>query len=178
MCDAATPVAEEICEEAGAVSVNVDTLAARVSIADLSYRYAAALDARDWTLLEQVFANDAVYSIGAYGEFVGVPAIAEKLSELLGGYDSTQHLIGNPISDVDGGRARSTCYVRAYHQWTDQEGCRHTMELGGVYRDELVNGPQGWRITHRVLDVLWREGVANLSSAAKGGEETRVSDPR
>lgn len=140
----------------------------RIAIADVLYRYAAALDTRDWKLLEQVFAADAAYVMGAYGTFVGPAAIAEQLAWVLGGYDATQHLIANPVAEIDGARARAISNVRAYHHWL-ADGAARTMEVGGVYRDELVRTPDGWRISHRVLDVTWREGVANLPAASASG---------
>ena len=156
--------------------MSADEAAQRLAIADVLYRYATALDARDWQLLEQVFAEDAVYAIGAYGECAGPRAIGERLSQLLGAYDATQHLIGNAVIEVDGARARSTSYVRAYHHWIEADGPR-TMEVGGVYRDELTRTPQGWRIARRVLDVVWREGVAKIAGPGSV-DERRGDDPR
>jgi hypothetical protein len=153
--------------------VNVEEIADRLSIADVLYRYATALDTRDWALLEAVFARDGVYVMGARGEFAGVDAIAEKLSSVLGGYDSTQHLIGNPTIAVDGGRAHSTSSVRADHHWVDDAGA-HTMELGGVYRDVLARTPQGWRIEHRVLEVIWREGAPRATRSDESDARVRA----
>jgi len=79
------------------------------------------------------------------------------------------------VVELDGARARSTCNVRAYHRWADGEGRVHTMEIGGVYRDELVGGADGWRIAERVLEVRWRDGVANLPSGAGGTDGSRVA---
>jgi hypothetical protein len=30
--------------------------------------------------------------------------------------------------------------------------------IAGRYEDQLVRTPAGWRIHHRVLTVMWREG--------------------
>jgi SnoaL-like protein len=146
------------------VSKDSDPIEQRLRIADVLYRYATALDARDWGLLTEVFAEGATYSIGAYGVVRGVDAIAAKIAELIGGYESTQHLVANPVIEVDGSHARSTSYVRAYHHWTGDDHSRNKMEIGGVYRDELVSTPHGWRITHRVLEVNWRDGAAIVPS--------------
>src|ERR1700730_1259293 len=151
---------------ATAVSTDSDGIEQRLRIADVLYRYATALDARDWELLAQVFAEDAIYSIGAHGEIRGVSAIAARIAELIGGYESTQHLVTNPVIEVDGTHARSTSYVRAYHHWTGDDRSRNKMELGGVYRDELVSTAHGWRITHRVLEVRWKEGAAMVPGGA------------
>jgi hypothetical protein len=159
------------------VPVDVDEVVERLGIADVLCRYATALDTRDWPLLEQVFAAGATYEIGTYGEFFGPAAIADKLAQILSGYHSTQHLLGNMVSAVDGGTARSSSYVRAYHHWVDQDG-RHTMEVGGVYRDQLVRTDEGWRIVRRVLDVIWREGVAHTAAVADDAVEARGPSSR
>jgi 3-phenylpropionate/cinnamic acid dioxygenase small subunit len=150
------------------VTADLDAIAHKLEITEVLYLYATALDTRDWELLRLVFAEDAVYSIGQHGEFTGVRAISEKISSLIGGYESTQHLITNPVIELDGKSARSRCYVHAQHYLTAQRTGANTYEIGGTYRDEFVRTGDGWRITRRVLEVGWRDGNAGLSAAARG----------
>ena len=147
--------------------MDLELIVQKLEITDVLYRYATALDTRDWGLLGEVFAPDAVYTIGVHGEFVGPSAIGAKIASLIGGYESTQHLITNPVIDIDGDRARASCYLHAQHYLPDQRTGGNTYEMGGTYRDELVRTPDGWRIARRVLDVAWRDGNAAISAEAQ-----------
>ena len=111
--------------------------------------------------------REAVYTIGAHGDFIGPQAIGDKIASLIGGYESTQHMITNPVIEIDGDRARASCYLHGQHYMPDQRTGGNTYEMGGTYRDELVRTADGWRITRRVLDVAWREGNAAISAEAQ-----------
>jgi 3-phenylpropionate/cinnamic acid dioxygenase small subunit len=149
------------------VTVDLEAIGQKLEITDVLYRYATALDTRDWALLGEVFADDAVYAIGQHGEFTGPRAIAEKISSLIGGYESTQHLIANPVIEVDGESAHGRCYLHALHYLTAQQTGANTYEMGGTYFDEFVRTAAGWRIKHRVLEIAWREGNAGLAALAQ-----------
>jgi ketosteroid isomerase-like protein len=142
--------------------MELQEVADRLEIAEVLYRYATALDTRDWALLSAVFVEDAVYRMGVRGEFAGPDAIADKLKDVLGPLRATQHLMGNPVITVDGDTARSTSYVRAQHYRTDHSNGGNTLDMGGIYADELIRTQDGWRIAHRVLEITWREGNGGL----------------
>jgi 3-phenylpropionate/cinnamic acid dioxygenase small subunit len=143
-------------------AVELQEIADRFAIAEVLYRYSTALDTRDWALLHEVFTPDGVYRMGVRGEFTGPDAIAEKLQEVLGRLDATQHLIGNPMIVVEGDTARCSSYVRAQHYRTRHATGGNTLDMGGTYVDELVRTEDGWRIAHRVLEITWREGNGGI----------------
>jgi 3-phenylpropionate/cinnamic acid dioxygenase small subunit len=149
------------------MSADIDLIAQKLEITELLYRYATALDTRDWDLLGQVFAPEAVYTIGVHGDFTGPRAIGEKIASLIGGYEATQHLITNPVIELDGDTARAHCYLHAQHYLPDQRTGGNTYEMGGTYHDDLVRTADGWRIARRVLDVAWRDGNAAISAEAQ-----------
>jgi 3-phenylpropionate/cinnamic acid dioxygenase small subunit len=146
---------------------DLELIAEKLEITEVLYRYATALDTRDWALLAGVFAPDAVYTIGPHGDFTGPQAIGAKIASLIGGYESTQHLITNPVIEITGGSARASCYLHAQHCLPDQRTGSSTYEMGGTYRDELVHTSDGWRIQRRVLEVAWRDGNGALSAEAQ-----------
>jgi 3-phenylpropionate/cinnamic acid dioxygenase small subunit len=142
--------------------MELQEIADRLEITEVLYRYATALDTQEWGSLTTVFTEDAAYRMGVRGEFTGVNAIAAKLEEVLGKLQATQHLIGNATIVVDGDTARSTSYVRAQHYRTGHETGGNTLDMGGTYVDELVRTEDGWRISHRVLEITWREGNSGI----------------
>jgi 3-phenylpropionate/cinnamic acid dioxygenase small subunit len=146
---------------------DLERIADKLEITDVLYRYATALDQRDWALLAEVFAPEAVYTMGARGDFTGPEAIGAKIASLIGGYESTQHMITNPVIEINGDAARASCYLHGQHYMPDQRTGGNTYEMGGTYRDELARTAAGWRITRRVLEVAWREGNAAISAEAQ-----------
>jgi ketosteroid isomerase-like protein len=137
----------------------IEQLSDKLEITETLYRYATALDTRDRELLRDVFLEDAVFLIGAgVGEYRGVEAIGSVVSEFLGGLEASQHIITNPVIELDGDRATSTCYLHAQHYMPDQRTGGNTLEIGGTYRDTLVRTADGWRIQQRELQVTWTEG--------------------
>jgi 3-phenylpropionate/cinnamic acid dioxygenase small subunit len=149
------------------MAIELERIADTQDVTDVLYRYATALDTRDWALLAQVFAPEAVYTIGAHGDFTGPEAIGAKIASLIGGYESTRHMITNPVIEVDGDAARASCYLHGQHYMPDQRTGGNTYGIGGTYRDELRRTAAGWRITRRVLEVAWREGNAAISAEAQ-----------
>lgn len=138
----------------------------RERIVDVLYRYATALDDRDWELLASCFTEDAVadfLELGGVNE--GREAIVELCRSVLSGLDASQHLIGNPRVSLDGDRATATCYVQAQHLLVSASG-GDTYLVGGTYRDRLLRTEHGWRIEHRTLEATWQDGNAGVFAEA------------
>ena len=71
--------------------MNSDDHAAIRAVLD---RYAEALDSRDWEMLDEVFAPDAVFEFGEFLTRTRAEAVAMIRSHL-DGCGPTQHLLGN-----------------------------------------------------------------------------------
>ena len=122
--------------------------------------YARALDARDWSALDRVFAPDVKMDFGMWqaenrGEGV------KYMREFLDGCGRTQHLLGTHDISIDGDHAASRVYVRAFHQGRG-DARTTTYEMGGEYQDELQRTADGWRITARRLNVLFQAGDPSI----------------
>lgn len=144
------------------LATQVRALQDRLEIGDLLLRYGMALDSHDWPLLRECFLPEAVADYGALeGRNEGVEEIIAACHRALVGLDSSQHLIANVLSEVDGDEARATSYLHAQHYLVSPSGV-NTFVVGGTYRDELVRTPEGWRIAHRVLETTWTDGNANV----------------
>lgn len=114
-------------------------------------RYAEALDAKDWALLDQVFTPEVVGEFGG-GPLVGREAVREMVQRALGGCGPTEHELANHRVEIDGDTARCVCDVRAIHAGVGA-AAEQRYELFGEYRDELVRTEQGWRIARREMIV-------------------------
>ena len=74
-----------------------DALRDKQAIAAVCYRYAFALDARDWTALRTCFTADATAYYRDLNATHGYPAIETRIRGALAPLSSTQHLIGNVL---------------------------------------------------------------------------------
>ena len=132
----------------------------RAAICDLLNRYAEALDTRAWELLDEVFADDAVFEFGEFRTRTRAEAVAMIRSHL-DGCGPTQHLLGNHRVEIDGDRAFSHVYVRAFHLDRNEASGR-TYEMFGEYRDELGRTAAGWRSVHRRGKVFFELGTREV----------------
>ena len=122
----------------------------RIEIQDLLARYTQAIDQRDWDALDQVFTPDAYIDYSAMGgESGGVSEIKEFLARVMPMFESTQHLLGSSVVDIDGdtANARTICHNPMVLTGGDDP---HLLVCGLWYRDKLVRTPAGWRISERV----------------------------
>jgi ketosteroid isomerase-like protein len=144
------------------------------AIVEVTHRYCAALDGRDWAALARCFTPDAVATYGRVpGRHEGLPAIERVCRQALEPLDVSQHLVASHLVDISGDAARSRCYVRAQHTRRGLDGGENFM-VAGTYEDEWRRTPQGWRITSRTLVVTWTEGnPAVLARRPAQGSEAR-----
>jgi hypothetical protein len=120
-------------------------------------RYCRALDTKDWPLLGTVFLPDATADLATPSPLVGVTAITDRIRTALEHLDDCQHLVGNHEVTVDGDSASHRCYLQAQHVRKAAVGGPNYL-VGGRYEDRLVRTPDGWRIAHRTLTVMWTDG--------------------
>jgi len=132
----------------------------RVAVIDTVNRYATALDARDWKLLDEVFTEDAEADLGGQ-KLAGREALVGLVRRMLGGSGPSQHLLGNHRVELDGDRARCVCQVRAFSAGAGPASSR-SYELLGEYRDELVCTPKGWRIARREMKIHHEIGTRDV----------------
>ncbi len=136
----------------------LDELFDHRDICDLLFRYARALDEKDWELLATCFTPDAVALYGeVLGRKEGFEAIAATCRAALGHLDSSQHIVTNAEIEVAGESATARCYVHAQHTKAGTPG-GDNLTIGGIYIDEIVLTDAGWRIRQRELKMLWQEG--------------------
>ena len=86
--------------------MNAGQLADRLAIVDVVNRYATALDARDWDLLDQVFSSDVIGDFGDH-RLRDRDAVKDMIRGMLGGCGPSQHLLANHRVELDGDLA--TC---------------------------------------------------------------------
>ena len=144
----------------------VRRLSDRLDITELFHRFAAGMDAQDWSLLESVFADDAVYDHTAehWGKGivedlqVGKPEVLRMMKKGVSRHFVSHHVITNHRMRVEGDRARAVTYLTSVHLDDPQKPKTHE-DHGAFYLSELVRTKDGWRIRRIKHTGLWRENM-------------------
>jgi 3-phenylpropionate/cinnamic acid dioxygenase small subunit len=145
----------------------------RQEIEDVLIAYTHSLDRRDWAALEKCFTPEATTY---YGELGGSndnrDEIVDTCKQALEPIEASQHLVSNLIIEVDGDSATAVCYLNGLHATKGTPG-GDVCTVFGTYSDRLTRTDEGWRISHRELEIGWVEGnlaVMSGATAATKGE--------
>ena len=81
----------------------------RLAVAECVYRYATAVDTRDWAMYRSLFADEVEIDFSSYGP--GLPPVTMAaddwvagLKPLFAGLAATQHMMSNPLVELEGER--------------------------------------------------------------------------
>jgi len=141
------------------MAYSLEELSDRLEINDLLTRYTAAIDTKDWNLLDTCFLPDAKVDYTATGGVKGgYPEVREWLAKALAPFPTTVHYITNSTVDLAGDEARARTYVYNPMGFQNPDGSMHMFTVGGFYVDKLVRTPEGWRIAERTEEHGFMEG--------------------
>lgn len=146
----------------------------RIEIQDLVTRYGLGQDLHqngdDDVLAEwdQVFAPGATvdYSVtGAPLDGVTYQELADFMRRpggSMSGIRNWQHFEGLPTVHIDGDTATArTPHIHTHKGGTDEAGWN--LIQTGFFVDRLERRPEGWRIVHRRLEILWMDTFSATS---------------
>lgn len=140
-------------------------LADRAQIGDVIMRYAAAVDRRDWELLESCFSPDVKVVGWRDRDFADRGELLDYIQGV-SHFHTTMHMMGNQFIEVDGDRASLESYAMLTHHGHGGEG--GPIELnrsGGLYIERLERRPDGWVIGQRGGEPVWAPtGVTAVGS--------------
>jgi len=135
------------------------TLLDREAIKDVRYRFALALDTRDWALFETLFADEVDADLSAVGSprrtmpKAELAALFQQSFRRPAAENPTQQLYGNVLVEVDGDAATCRSYLVGYHHIPGFAGGDDAV-LRAQYLDHLTRTPDGWKITATALHLF------------------------
>ncbi|MDP6876308.1 MAG: nuclear transport factor 2 family protein [Alphaproteobacteria bacterium] len=148
----------------------VQLLLDREDISQVLYRYATAIDTRDWDLLATCFTEDLEADFRSFGgrEVVkGRDTWLEAIKSTIAGLDATQHLTANHVHNVDGDSATLVAYLQAVHR-LDTARSDPEYTVGGYYTCDMLRGDDGqWRMRRYSLSVSWHRGNRDILRQAQ-----------
>lgn len=148
--------------------MTVPSPADHIAVRSTVYRYALGIDTRNWELYRSIFADDVHIDMSQVNENRAVRLPADvwvrQVERLIGRMDATQHLMANPLVDVDHDTALCTMYVQAEHILGER-----WFTIGGYYTDRLERIGTSWLVTSVTLNVLWRRGDPSVLDRSTQG---------
>lgn len=134
-----------------------DIAADAYEIQQVVYRYAHALDSRDWEMFDGCFTPNASIEMSVAGAYPSPAAYREKAKVALAALDVTHHVFTNPRISVDGDRARGHFYYQAQHV-RDALAPRSLLMIGGRVELDLIRVQGRWLIEGWRGRALWMDG--------------------
>lgn len=151
----------------------------RTAIIDLSYRYAAGVDHRDWSMYRSVFTDVCTFDFSSWSARPAATMPADEWVEAVrsvnGNFDATQHIMTNHRLTATGpGAVVGVNEVQAQHWFGaatmvgfGREAADAWCLLGGHYTNRYVRTPSGWKIASCQLTVRWRTGDESIFAFAR-----------
>src|SRR4051794_7343841 len=129
----------------------VAQLLACEEVKQLKARYFRAVDTKDWALLAEVFAPDAISGPNERGDVTrGIDAITERLRTALGEVQ-TVHQGHSPEIEVTSPTTAKGIWAQEDQLWGFPAGTAGAMHGYGHYHDTYVKLDGGWRIASTQL---------------------------
>jgi ketosteroid isomerase-like protein len=128
----------------------------RLALRELAYRYARAVDRRDWALAGELFTEGCVL-LGPGYELVGRDAILAGLRRI-DQFRATQHSVHNQLVEVTGDRATGETYCTAHHLY-ERGGRVRKLSWGIRYQDRCARQDGAWRYERRELLLDWSQDL-------------------
>lgn len=123
------------------------------AIRNLSASYSHAVARLDSDAAAAVYTEDGVLSAFAGPEIVGRDKITEALRQTFTTLDFLVQTCTAGMVDIQGDRASASWSVT---EWFRQKGKEELGCCFGLYEDQLVRGPDGWRFVRRRFHPFYR----------------------
>jgi hypothetical protein len=118
------------------------------------------VDSKQWSRINEVFAEEIAFDYGDDGEQKGLPALLTQFRKFHDRCGAMQHLLGSIQIDVDGDNATTKAYVQARHLGKDDKA-NNSVDTHGEYIDRWQRFAHGWRIIRR--DARWQFIVGDIT---------------
>jgi ketosteroid isomerase-like protein len=145
----------------------------RAEIEDVLYRYSSAVDSFDNAGVRSALADDIWAQYGNGDPVEGGDKLAAWIAEATASVIWQHHLLNVYHITIDGDQAKTLSYLTSYQVFKENPDA--AIILVARYHDELKRTSDGWKISKRVMEVLWGESKADDGYLANlGGRGPKV----
>jgi hypothetical protein len=125
----------------------------RTDASDTIYRYCSAVDRAEWAVLRTVFTADARVRFGNGGWLDGADTVVNTLETAMRDTVWSHHFVSVYHIDFAEDEATALTYQTSHASVASEpDVVRVTV---GRYHDRLRRTSDGWKISTRVMEVLW-----------------------
>ena len=154
-------------------STSLRALQDRTDIADVLYKYSSTVDSFDNDGLRSVLADDIWAQYGNGEPVEGADKLAGWIAEATATIIWQHHLLNVYHITVDGDHANTLSYLTSYQVFKENPDA--AIILVARYHDELRRTADGWKISKRIMELLWAESKADEGFIANyGGRGPKV----
>jgi SnoaL-like domain len=151
----------------------------KLAVAETVYRYATAVDGRDWAMFRSLFTDTVSVDFSSFSpdlapQMMSADEWVAGVEVVFTGLVATQHSMTNPLATVDGDAATITMYVQAHHVY-DPDDPASWYTVGGYYDDTLVRVDGRWLLAGVRLTVTWRAGRPAIMELARAAGSRRLA---
>ena len=132
----------------------VQQIVDRQAITETLYRYASAIDVKDYAAVRGVFADDAEARYGERDWIVGADRIVEWIEDNSRDQQWQHHLLSVYHVDIDGDAANTLTYHTSHRTGADDPTVASV--IVARYHDELRRVGEDWKIIRKYMEVGWR----------------------
>ena len=140
-------------------SASLRALLDRTDIADVLYKYSSAVDSFDYDGVRSVLADDLWAQYGNAEPVEDPDKLAAWIAEATATVIWQHHLLNVYHITIDGDQAKTLSYLTSYQVF--EENPAAAVILVARYHDELKRTPAGWKISRRIMELLWAESKAD-----------------
>jgi len=154
-------------------STSLRALQDRTDIADVLYKYSSTVDSFDNDGLRSVLADDIWAQYGNGEPVEGADKLAGWIAEATATIIWQHHLLNVYHITIDGDHANTLSYLTSYQVFKENPDA--AIILVARYHDELRRTADGWKISKRIMELLWAESKADEGFIANyGGRGPKV----
>ena len=132
----------------------VQQIVDRQAITETLYRYASAIDVKDYASVRGLFVDDAAARYGEREWIVGADRIVEWIEDNSRDQQWQHHLLSVYHVDIDGDTATALTYHTSHRTTADDPTTASV--IVARYHDELQRVGEDWKIARKYMEVGWR----------------------
>jgi SnoaL-like domain len=145
----------------------------RADIEEVLYKYSSSVDAFDKDGVRSCLADDIWAKYGNGEPVTDGDTLANWIAEATATCIWQHHLLNVYHVTIDGDQASTVSYLTSYQVF--EEDPKAAIILVARYHDELKRTADGWRISNRIMELLWGESKPDAGYLdALGGRGPKV----
>jgi len=131
----------------------------RTDVEQVLYKYSSAVDSFDKEGVRSCLADDISAKYGNAEPVTDGDTLANWIADATATVIWQHHLLNVYHVELDGDLTSTVSYLTSYQVF--EEDPKAAIILVARYHDELRRTPDGWKISKRVMELLWGESKAD-----------------